>query len=78
MPIFSEKEIQKHVEKVEQQGGTTLEVGVESDEGQLPSLVIEAQGEHDGERVDVTWAAWAKTQLTKATTAIGAKVGFKW
>jgi hypothetical protein len=75
---FSRSAINDAVTKVDAQEGNSVHVGVESEAGQRPSLTIEAQGEHDGEQVDVTWAAWAKTQLSKATTAVGAKIGVKW
>lgn len=71
---FSSKAINDAVSKVDAEPGNSLNVGVESEAGQRPSLTVEAQGEHD----NLTWAAWAKTQLSKATTAIGAKIGFKW
>jgi hypothetical protein len=76
---FSRDAIESAVEKVEAQDGNSVNVGAELEPGQrAPSLTVEAQGERDGEKVDVTWGAWARTKLTKATTAVGAKIGFRW
>lgn len=71
---FSKASIDKAVADVDAQNGNTLAVGVESEAGERPAIVIEAQGETER----VTWAAWAKTKLTKASTAVGAKIGIRW
>lgn len=70
---FSRESIKKSVDEVEAKRGNSVDVGVEAVPGERPDFTVEAQG---GERV--TWGAWAKTKFTKATTAVGAKIGVKW
>lgn len=52
----------------------SLDIGVECLPNEKPSLTVDVQGSEGR----LTWSAWAKTKFTKATTAVGAKVGFKW
>lgn len=76
---FSQKEINEHVQRVEDRPGHSLDVGAELEPGQAkPTATIEYQGEHAGEKVTIGWGAWAKTQFTKGTRAAGAKLGLKW
>lgn len=71
---FSSESINAAVDQAIAKDGNTFDVGVDAAPGERPSFTIEAQGEHER----LTWAAWAKTKFTKATTAIGAKMGFRW
>ena len=75
--LFSKSAIDKHVEILEARDGNTLDLGVEAAPSERPAFTIDAQGEHTSERVDLTWGAWAKTQFSKASTAIGAKIGIR-
>ena len=70
---FSSDAIKHATDEVEARPGNTVDVGVESAPGEKPILTVEAQG---GERL--TWGLWIKTRASKASTALGAKIGFKW
>lgn len=71
---FSADSVNRAVAEVEARQGNSVDVGVEAMPGGRPSLTLEAQGSEGR----MSWAAWAKTQLTKASTAIGAKIGVRW
>ena len=71
---FSRASIQKALDDIDAKDGNTVAVGLDAEPGARPGLVVEAQGATGR----VTWAAWAKTHLTKASTAAGAKIGIRW
>jgi hypothetical protein len=70
---FSADEINAHVDRVMAKDGNTFDVGFDTADAR-PALTFEAQGELKR----MTWAAWARTQFSKVSTAVGAKVGFRW
>lgn len=70
---FSADSISAAVDHAMAKEGNTFDVGVTADQDG-PNFTMEAQGERDR----LTWGAWARTKLTKASTAIGAKIGVRW
>lgn len=71
--VFSPDAINAAVDHAMAKDGNTFDVGVTADQDG-PNFTLEAQGEHK----QLTWGAWARTNFTKAKTAVGAKLGFRW
>jgi hypothetical protein len=75
---FSGDSIDQHIAKADAQENSA-NVGAELAPGERrPSMTFDAQGTRKGKTADLTWGAWVKTKFSKATTAAGASLGFKW
>lgn len=75
--IFGKDSVDAAIAKTDATTGH-VDVEVEKPLDASAELNVEAGVTHDGEHVDIEASGFFKTNFTKAKTAIGAKLGFRW